>query len=84
MIDQSTLRHRIVELLAVLAPDLVCQAHGQLENLAFAKHFPPLELLNRQLPSECSGHICPTTAALSQLNFSQPGMNRIRGSCICP
>jgi hypothetical protein len=84
MIDQSTLRHRIVELLGVLRPDLVCQAHGKQQDLAIAKHLPPLDLLNCQLPSECSGHIRPTTAALRQLDFSQPGMNRIRGICICP
>ncbi len=84
MIDQSTLRHRIVESLGVLGPHLVRRAHDKLENLAIAQHFPPLDLLHRQLPSECSGHICATAAALRNLDFSQPGMNRIRGSCICP
>jgi hypothetical protein len=84
MIDQSTLRHRIAESLGVLDVDLVCQAHGKRENLAIAKHFPPLELLNLQLPSECSGHSRPTIAGFRELYFSQTGMNFIRGICICP
>jgi hypothetical protein len=83
MIDQSTLRHRI-ESHGVLGPNLVGQAHAELQYLAIAKHFPPLELLNLQLPSERSGHVRPATAVLRELNFSQPGMNRIRGSGLCP